>query len=154
MTTLAFGFGFSLLNNPPGNTGAESCLSPQFYAKLDNQATNGWLLIYLLFCLAYNILLLVGILHQYSAVSNKEACIAEWKKQDSLLKETYTEEKVETAIDYTSSLFKFLAFRQVLGNFVWDFFIMYFYVPAYLWNFYMSCFSSWGWCDKNGEYNT
>ena len=79
-SSLVFGFSTSLLNNPPDHKGADSCLNNQSYALVGNEETNGWLLIYLFFCLVYNLLLLSGILHQYFAVSNKEACINEWKK--------------------------------------------------------------------------
>jgi hypothetical protein len=50
---------------------------------------------------------------------------------------------------YNRAIFKFIATRQIFGNLVFDFCVIYFNYPAFLWYMYTDVVSSWGMCAKD-----
>ena len=52
---------------------------------------------------------------------------------DPKIKALYTYEKVQESHAYNTTIFKYLAFREIFASLPFNFAIMYFQIPAYLW---------------------
>ncbi len=65
------------------------------------------------------------------------------------MKELIPWPKVKEGLAYNRTVYKFLAVRQIFANLIFDFSIIYFNIPAFLWYMYTDVVSSWGMCAKD-----
>ena len=113
-------------------------------ADFAGEEAGPWMEVYLIFLFFHSSLNLAALLHQRSIIADEEACKKRFESNetDALIKELYDWEDVQKSHRYQVKYFKFLIMRAVFGSFVFDFSIMYFKVPAAIWNHYMSYFDT------------
>ena len=93
---------------------------------------------------------IAGVVDQYYICKNKEQRQRDFDNMGKLLKELYPWDKVDESLEYNKDLFSFLWVRHCVAHISFDFLIMFFFAPAYLWNHFLGKFHQWGWCE-NGD---
>ena len=110
-----------------------------------------WMTVYLVFLAAFYLLQIVTILHQYLIVRDEEGCRRKFESEETmpLIKELYKYEQLEKSNKYKKASLGFLIFKMIFAQFPFDFCVMYFKLPAFLWYGYTYLYEGAGLCEAD-----
>ena len=105
-----------------------------FPLSATEDATIDWMNVYLGCVVAFNVIQLLTLIDQYRILSDEKRCRDLFdNKFPQVVRDHFKYEKVEESNAYQKVIFKFLIVRTIFATLPFDFAVMYYRFPAYLW---------------------